>query len=66
MDWTRFELMTALDLWHCQLGHTPNKLIKLKIDHSTGLEKLNHLPQWKEIQPASEMSAMHDWKISAK
>ncbi len=41
MDWTRFERMTGYDLWHCLLGHTPNKFIKLLIEHSIGLEKLN-------------------------
>ncbi len=33
--------MTGYDLWHHQLGHTPNKFIKLSIDYSMGLEKLN-------------------------
>jgi hypothetical protein len=41
MDWTRFERMTGYDLWHRRLGHTPNKFIKLSIEHSIGLEKLN-------------------------
>ncbi len=28
-------------IWHRRLGHTPNKFIKLSIEHSIGLEKLN-------------------------
>jgi hypothetical protein len=36
MDWTRFERVTGYDLWH-----TPSKFIKLSIEHSIGLEKLN-------------------------
>ncbi len=37
--------MAGYDLWHRRirrrLGHTPNKFIKLSIEHSIGLEKLN-------------------------
>ena len=39
MDWTTFERMTGFDLWHRRLGHTPNRFIRLTIDHSIGLEK---------------------------
>ena len=28
-------------IWHRRLGHTPNKFIKLSIEHSIGLEKLD-------------------------
>jgi hypothetical protein len=45
--------MTGYNLWHSRLGHTPNKFIKLSIEHSIGLE-------WKDIQRASEVSIMHD------
>ncbi len=35
--------MTGNDLWHCRLGHIPNnlKFIKLLIEDSIGLEKIN-------------------------
>ncbi len=41
MDWTRFERVTGYDLWHRRLGPTPNKFIKLSIEHSIRLEKFN-------------------------
>ncbi len=41
MDWTRFERMTWYDLWHRRLGHAHNKFIKLSIEPSIGLEKLD-------------------------
>ena len=40
MDWSTFKRMTGFDLWLRRLGHTPNRFIKLSIDHSLGLEKL--------------------------
>ena len=42
MDWTTFERMTGYNLWHRRLGHTPNRFIKLSIEHSIGLEKLRN------------------------
>ena len=39
MDWTTFERTTGFDLWHRRLGHTPNRFIRLTIDHCIGLEK---------------------------
>ena len=42
MEWTTFERMTGFDLWHRRLGHTPNRFIKLSINHTIGLEKLQN------------------------
>jgi hypothetical protein len=42
MEWTTFERMTGFDLWHRRLGHTPNRFIRLSIDHNIGLEKLRN------------------------
>jgi hypothetical protein len=40
MKWTTFKRMTGFDLWHRRLGHTPNRFIRLSIDHTKGMEKL--------------------------
>ena len=32
MDWTTFERMTGYNLWHRQLGHTPNRFIKYRLN----------------------------------
>jgi hypothetical protein len=40
MDWTRFNAVTAYEVWHQQLGHVPFLNIEQTIQHSLDLESL--------------------------